>query len=150
MQGISGIASRWQNQQPWKAMEPLMPSQARKPRSINAQGPRWCGHFILPHTPPVKDPAALMAPGRGVRMSAGRPGGRAKSVEGLRLHPLGGADAGQAGGGRAARGGGGGTKAEAAEHASRVRKREVWPEAWAPGGEGDERWRPIPKAARVS
>lgn len=75
--------------------------------------------LILPHTPRVEDPSALTGPGRGACASAGRLGGRARSAEGPRLLPPGGADTGQAAGG-----------VGSSQHASRVRKGEVWPEAW--------------------
>lgn len=75
--------------------------------------------LILPHTPRVEDPSALTGPGRGACASAGRLGGRARSAKGP------GCSLREAQTPARWREG-----SEAAEHASRVRKGEVWPEAW--------------------
>lgn len=147
MPGLSVTASRWRNRQPRKAVESLMPSRVRRPRGINTQGPRRCGHLwrsagermqlILPHTPRVEDPSALRAPGRGACASAGRLGGRARSVRGLRLLPPGGADTGQAAGG-------------VGSSRARVTGQEGRGVARGLGDEGQERWRPILKPSHVT
>lgn len=147
MPGLSVTASRWRNRQPRKAVESLMPLRARRPRGINTQGPRRCGHLwrsagermqlILPHTPRVEDPSALTGPGRGACASAGRLGGRARSVRGPRLLPPGGADTGQAAGG-------------VGSSRARVTGQEGRGVARGLGDEGQERWRPILKPSHVT
>lgn len=151
MPGLSVTASRWRNRQPRKAVESLMPSRARRPRGINTQGPRRCGHLwrsagermqlILPHTPRVEDPSALRVPGGArARQRAGWEDG-----PGLRKGPGCSLREAQTPARRRE-----GSEARGGSSRARVTGQEGRGVARGLGDEGQERWRPILKPSHVT